>query len=115
MPTLRDQPNHRYTGLRLHRIQTATFSIAVMAGCSTNTASLQPLVDQQEILSIGGSYQASDAVHLLPMLEPIQANTDQHPVVLIAVAARCVAVADSFYTAYLVACEEKTIIPTNST
>ncbi len=34
---------------------------------------------------------------------------------LIAVAAGCEAVADYFNTAYLVACEEKTLIPTNST
>ena len=67
------------------------------------------------ILAIGGSYKASDAVHLLPMLEPIQANAGQQPVMLIAVAPGCEAVADSFNTAYLVACEEKTLIPTNST
>jgi hypothetical protein len=67
------------------------------------------------ILAIGGSYQASDAVHLLPMLEPIHPNTGQHLDMLIAVAAGCEAGADSFNTAYLVACEEKTLIPTNST
>lgn len=42
-PTLRAHPNQRYAGLRLHRVQTARSSIAVMAGCSTTTASRQPL------------------------------------------------------------------------
>jgi p-aminobenzoyl-glutamate transporter AbgT len=68
------------------------------------------------ILAIAsGSYQASDAVHLLPMLETIHPNTGQHPVMLTALAAGCEAVAGSFSTANLVACLGKTLIATIST
>ena len=45
--------------------------------------------DHQVIVAIGVSNQASDAVHLLPMLERIQANTDQLPDALIADAGYC--------------------------
>ena len=56
--------------------------------------------DHQVILAIGVSNQASDAVHLLPMLERIQSNTDQLPAALIADAGYC-------STANLKVCEEK--------
>ena len=56
--------------------------------------------DHQVIVAIGVSNQASDAVHLLPMLERIQANTGQQPGALIADAGYC-------STANLEACEER--------
>ncbi len=56
--------------------------------------------DHQVIVAIGVSNQPSDAVHLLPMLERIQANTDQLPETLIADAGYC-------SSANLEACEEK--------
>jgi hypothetical protein len=58
--------------------------------------------DHQVIVAIGVSNQASDAVHLLPMLERIEANTGQQPGVLIADAGYC-------STTNLEACEEKTL------
>ena len=45
--------------------------------------------DQQLIVAIGVSNQASDAVHLLPMLQRIEVNTGQQPGVLIADAGYC--------------------------
>ncbi|MBM5822928.1 MAG: IS1182 family transposase [Cyanobacteria bacterium K_Offshore_surface_m2_011] len=56
--------------------------------------------DHQVIVAIGVSNQPSDAVHLLPMLERIQANTGRLPDALIADAGYC-------STANLEACEEK--------
>jgi len=56
--------------------------------------------DNQVIVAIGVSNQPSDAVHLLPMLERIQANTGQLPDALIADAGYCSA-------ANLEACEGK--------
>ena len=56
--------------------------------------------DHQVIVAIGVSNQSSDAVHLLPMLERIQANTGELPDALIADAGYC-------STANLEACEEK--------
>jgi transposase len=56
--------------------------------------------DHQVIVAIGVSNQASDAVHLLPMLERIQANTGQQPGALIEDAGYC-------STANLEACEER--------
>ena len=56
--------------------------------------------DHQVIVAIGVSNQPSDAVHLLPMLERIQANTEELPNALIADAGYC-------STANLEACEEK--------
>ena len=56
--------------------------------------------DHQVIVAIGVSNQASDAVHLLPMLERIQANTGQQPDMFIADAGYC-------STANLEACEER--------
>lgn len=56
--------------------------------------------DHQVIVAIGVSNQPSDAVHLLPMLERIQANTGRMPDALIADAGYC-------STANLEACEEK--------
>ena len=56
--------------------------------------------DHQVIVAIGVSNQASDAVHLLPMLERIQANTGQQPDALIADAGYC-------STANLEACEQR--------
>jgi transposase len=56
--------------------------------------------DRQVIVAIGVSNQPSDAVHLLPMLERIQANTGELPNALIADAGYC-------STANLEACEEK--------
>ena len=56
--------------------------------------------DHQAIVAIGVSNQPSDAVHLLPMLERIQANTGRLPDALIADAGYCSA-------ANLEACEEK--------
>uniref|UniRef100_UPI003F6A504F IS1182 family transposase n=1 Tax=Vulcanococcus sp. TaxID=2856995 RepID=UPI003F6A504F len=56
--------------------------------------------DHQVIVAIGVSNQPSDAVHLLPMLERIQANTGQLPEALIADAGYC-------STANLEACEER--------
>ncbi|MCP9883125.1 IS1182 family transposase [Cyanobium sp. Alchichica 3B3-8F6] len=56
--------------------------------------------DHQVIVAIGVSNQPSDAVHLLPMLELIEANTGQLPDALIADAGYC-------STANLEACEEK--------
>ena len=54
--------------------------------------------DHQVIVAIGVSNQASDAVHLLPMLERIEANAVQSPAALIADAGYC-------STANLKACE----------
>jgi hypothetical protein len=51
-------------------------------------------------VAIGVSNQASDSVHLLPMLERIQANTGQLPDALIADAGYC-------STANLEGCEDK--------
>jgi transposase len=56
--------------------------------------------DHQVIVAIGVSNQPSDAVHLLPMLERIHANTGQRPEVLIADAGYC-------STANLEACEQR--------
>ena len=56
--------------------------------------------DHQVIVAIGVSNQASDAVHLLPMLERIQANTGHQPDAFIADAGYC-------STANLEACEER--------
>jgi len=56
--------------------------------------------DHQVIVAIGVSNQPSDAVHLLPMLERIEANTGERPDALIADAGYC-------STANLEACEEK--------
>jgi hypothetical protein len=56
--------------------------------------------DNQVIVAIGVSNQASDAVHLLPMLERIEANTGQRPDFLIADAGYC-------STANLEACEDR--------
>ena len=56
--------------------------------------------DHQVIVAIGVSNQASDAVHLLPMLERIQANTGQQPEAFIADAGYC-------STANLEACEHR--------
>jgi transposase len=56
--------------------------------------------DHQVIVAIGVSNQPNDAVHLLPMLERIQANTGELPNALIADAGYC-------STANLEACEEK--------
>jgi transposase len=55
--------------------------------------------DHQVIVAIGVSNQPSDAVHLLPMLERILANTGQMPAVLTADAGYC-------STANLEACEQ---------
>lgn len=56
--------------------------------------------DHQVIVAIGVSNQASDAVHLVPMLERIQANTGQLPAVLTADAGYC-------STNNLEACEQR--------
>ena len=56
--------------------------------------------DHQVIVAIGVSNQPSDALHLLPILERIEANTGQQPGVLIADAGYC-------STANLEACEER--------
>lgn len=56
--------------------------------------------DHQVIVAIGVSNQPSDAVHLLPMLERIHANTGQRPEALIADAGYC-------STANLEACEQR--------
>ena len=56
--------------------------------------------DHQVIVAIGVSNQPSDAVHLLPMLGRIKANTGRLPKALIADAGYC-------RTANLEACEEK--------
>jgi transposase len=56
--------------------------------------------DHQVIVAIGVSNQPSDAVHLLPMLERIQANTGRLPQALIADAGYC-------STANLEACEQR--------
>ena len=56
--------------------------------------------DHQVIVAIGVSNQPNDAVHLLPMLERIQANTGELPNALIADAGYC-------STANLEACEER--------
>jgi IS5 family transposase len=58
--------------------------------------------DHQVIVAIGVSNQPSDAVHLLPMLERIQANTGRLPEALIADAGYC-------STANLEACEDRKI------
>ena len=58
--------------------------------------------DHQVIVAIGVSNQASDAVHFLPMLQRIEANTGQHPGALIADAGYC-------STANLEACEERAL------
>ena len=56
--------------------------------------------DHHVIVAIGVSNQPSDAVHLLPMLERLEANTGQRPAALIADAGYC-------STANLKACEER--------
>ena len=56
--------------------------------------------DHQVIAAIGVSNQPSDAVHFVPMLERIEANTGQLPEALIADAGYC-------STANLEACEDK--------
>jgi len=56
--------------------------------------------DHQVIVAIGVSNQPSDAVHLLPMLERIEANTGERPDALIADAGYC-------STANLEACEDR--------
>ena len=56
--------------------------------------------DHQLIVAIGVSNQASDAVHLMPMLERIEANTGQLPDALIADAGYC-------STANLEGCEDR--------
>ncbi|QEY33230.1 IS1182 family transposase [Synechococcus sp. RSCCF101] len=56
--------------------------------------------DHQVIVAIGVSNQPSDAVHLLPMLERVQANTGQVPEALIADAGYC-------STSNLEACEQR--------
>ena len=56
--------------------------------------------DHQVIVAIGVSNQASDAVHLLPMLERIEVNAGQVPEALIADAGYC-------STANLEACEDR--------
>ncbi len=56
--------------------------------------------DHQVIVAIGVSNQASDAVHLVPMLKRIQANTGQLPAVLTADAGYC-------STNNLEACEQR--------
>jgi transposase len=56
--------------------------------------------DHQVIVAIGVSNQPSDAVHLLPMLERIQASTGRVPEALIADAGYC-------STANLEACEQR--------
>jgi transposase len=58
--------------------------------------------DHQVIVAIGVSNQPSDAVHLLPMLERIQANTGQLPAALTADAGYCSAT-------NLEACEQRGI------
>jgi transposase len=58
--------------------------------------------DHQVIVAIGVSNQPSDAVHLLPMLERIHANTGQLPAALTADAGYC-------STANLEACEQRGI------
>jgi transposase len=58
--------------------------------------------DHQVIVAIGVSNQASDAVHLLPMLERIEANTGQLPAALTADAGYC-------STANLEVCEQRGI------
>jgi hypothetical protein len=45
--------------------------------------------DHQVIVAIGVSNQASDAVHLIPMLERVEANTSQWPARLTADAGYC--------------------------
>jgi hypothetical protein len=62
--------------------------------------------EHQVIVAIGVSNQPSDAVHLLPMLERIQANTGRLPEALIADAGYC-------STANLEACEDRKIMPTS--
>jgi len=56
--------------------------------------------DHQVIVAIGVSNQASDAVHLVPMVERIQANTGQLPELLTADAGYC-------STTNLEACEQR--------
>ena len=56
--------------------------------------------DHQVIVAIGVSNQASDAVHLLPMVERIEANTGQRPQKLIADAGYC-------STSNIEACEQR--------
>lgn len=58
--------------------------------------------DHQVIVAIGVSNQPSAAVHLLPMLERIEANTSQMPDALIADAGYC-------STANLEACEDRKV------
>jgi transposase len=62
--------------------------------------------DHKVIVAIGVSNQASDAVHLLPMLERIKANTGELPDAFIADAGYC-------STANLKACEERGWRPTS--
>jgi transposase len=58
--------------------------------------------DYQVIVAIGVSNQPSDAVHLLPMLERIKANTGKMPTALIADGGYC-------STANLEACEQRAL------
>jgi len=60
-----------------------------MAGFRATLAKAAADGDHQVILAGGVSNQASDAVHLLSMLERIQVNTDQLPDVLAADAGCC--------------------------
>jgi hypothetical protein len=62
--------------------------------------------DHQVIVAIVVSNQPSDAVHLLPMLERIEASTGQRPDALIADAGYC-------STANLEACENRQLRPTS--
>ena len=70
------------------------------AGSSAYIALAAVDADHQVIVAIGVSNQASDAVHLIPMLERIGANTGQLPDALIADAGYC-------STPNLEACEER--------
>ncbi len=79
---------------------TATSSKVVTAGFRATTARPPVDGDHQVIVAIGVSNQASDAVHLLPMLGRIEANTGRLPTALIADAGYC-------STANLVACERR--------
>ena len=72
------------------------------ADCWNHGYNCQAAVDSihQVIMAIGVSNQLSDANHLLPMLERIQANTGELPDALIADAGYC-------SSANLKACEER--------
>ena len=76
------------------------------AGSSAYIALAAVDADHQVIVAIGVSNQASDAVHLIPMLERIGANTGQLPDALIADAGYC-------STANLEAYEELRSTPTS--